>query len=683
MKSAPENPGTEDPGTEDPESPVVLEDHITNLALIYVVEQTYPEFGWTKTAEGYVDMTNETNKTLVEGVTSLGSDGDMSLDGIEYFTGLQELILENNSVLTELPDLTSLSNLRTLVVTFTTESTAVSSLTAVSGLPSSLVTLDLSENKLTELDVSQLTDLTYLNVSVNELTELDINKNTKLTYLACYANRMGALDITKVEAFSQSPTDPPTSILACGIQRNDNGTLTLTATQEQQDALASLFSPVSEDGDDPLDIFRLTNDGVVWDVPKAELGITAGTAVFNKTTGLTLSFGENQTLPDGASVSVVLGDSAASVEETHVTVADNSIIVAPAALTNDTVGMTVTVTVSAAGYNAVELTYSGVDTVWMPENVTAALADSEAKIGGETVTVNVSQTDGSDSLGAVKILSGTYSNGGTSVALIIGGDGRSFMAPVLPDAEDTGTAVTVTLVLGKENAAGNDTVTADNLPLTVYPSTHVRFNGEFYALAKGFNFTSTDNLTGVTYQDGGAAAAVISSGVTEDGFTFTVDSGTTDKITLPTTGIDDAVLTMFDLKWNDSNNANVYVTQGTVSPNGGGWGFSVYKKATGGTGSFLLGGTVQPWQPKTGSLWAYEALAGVFDQYFIYDNGTDAPKFGRGSVTEVYPVTGDDHSQGKDKFSSITPFEIYFGVTNSGNTVDYTLRAVNFYKPVQ
>ena len=211
----------------------------------------------------------------------------------------------------------------------------------------------------------------------------------------------------------------------------------------------------------------------------------------------------------------------------------------------------------------------------------------------------------------------------------------------------------------------------------------MRFNGEFYALAKGFNFTSTDKLTGVTYQDGGAAAAVISSGVTEDGFTFTVDSGTTDKITLPTTGIDDAVLTMFDLKWNDSNNANVYVTQGTVSPNGGGWGFSVYKKATGGTGSFLLGGTVQPWQPKTGSLWAYEALAGVFDQYFIYDNGTDAPKFGRGSVTEVYPVTGDDHSQGKDKFSSITPFEIYFGVTNSGNTVDYTLRAVNFYKAIQ
>ena len=620
VKSAPENPGTEDPGTEDSESPVVLEDHITNLALIYVVEQTYPEFGWTKTAEGYVDMTNETNKTLVEGVTSLGSDGDMSLDGIEYFTGLQELILENNSVLTELPDLTSLSNLRTLVVTFTTESTAVSSLTAVSGLPSSLVTLDLSENKLTELDVSQLTDLTYLNVSVNELTELDINKNTKLTYLACYANRMGALDITKVEAFSQSPTDPPTSILACGIQRNDNGTLTLTATQEQQDALASLFSPVSEDGDDPLDIFRLTNDGVVWDVPKAELGITAGTAVFNKTTGLTLSFGENQTLPEGAVASVSLGENEAASE--NVSVGETAITVALAALANDTVDMTVTVTVSAAGYNDAELTYSGVNTVWMPENVTAALADNEAKIGGESVSVTISQTEGSDDLSGIKISSGTYSVGQNAAeTLAIGSDGRSFTAPILPpDAEDTGTAVTVSLVLAKANAT--DTVPVDGLTLTVYPSTHVRFDGKFYALAQGFDFTDENTLSDV--KDGENAI----DSVSEEGYVFSISPTVNEKKSLNFSLIDsdNIVLTMIEAKWDRNNCANIFVV-GVDGQGRAAYGWSPFK----GNYSFMLGEAAsgadsgQRWNSKNDYVrLSVNPTENTFNKYFVFDDGGES-----------------------------------------------------------
>ena len=169
VKSAPENPGTEDPGTEDP---VDRENHITNLVLIKAVEDTYrqssgSEFGWTKTAEGYVDMTDETNKTLVEGVTSLAPNGDMYLDGIEYFTGLQNLTLLNNSVLTELPDLTNFNNLQILSV-------ISCGLTAVSGLPASLEILDLNTNKLTALDVSDLTNLSYLDVSDNELTELDV-----------------------------------------------------------------------------------------------------------------------------------------------------------------------------------------------------------------------------------------------------------------------------------------------------------------------------------------------------------------------------------------------------------------------------------------------------------------------------------------------------------------------------
>lgn len=854
VKSTPEDPGTEDPdpenpGTEDPDPPVAIDNHITNLVLIKAVEDAYrqssgSEFGWTKTADGYVDMTNEGNKTLVEGVTSLGTNGDMFLNGIEYFTGLQNLILLNNSVLTKLPDLTSLSNLRILAVT-TLESTAdsdltaVSSLTAVSGLPASLEELDLSGNKLTALDVSKLTNLEKLDLSENklttldvskltnleeldlsenkltaldvskltklkelmvfnnELTELDITNNTQLTVLSCFNNRMTALDITKVEAFSQDPR-PSTSILACGLQRNDSGLqdLTLTATQAQKTALASLFSEVTKDENDPLNVFRVTNDGVVWNVPGAELsitagiavfeagrglilpftvvnsgslteealtqllasatktvtlftadnetgtpvetgishgvdgstpyilvataafpqgettyskievvleaegyvtqtltytdvsvnvpgaelGITAGTAVFNKTDGLILSV-EGQTIPDGADVLVSLGGT--QVNSDHVSFNTNrtAIIVALAALTNDTVDMTVTVTVSADGYNDAVLPYEGVSTVWIPDNVTAALADSEAKIGGETVTVTVSQTDGSDSLDAVRILSGTYSNG-TSAALAIGGDGRSFTAPVLESAAETGTTVTVTLVLGKENAAGSDTVTADNLSLTVYPSTHVRFNNNVFALVKGFDFKDSSALgEDVKYKEGnsGSEGEVPSENITDDGFTFTaVKSNGKNEVSLPTTDLGTADLTMFDLKWNDSENANVYVMQGEVGQNKDGWGFSVYKKAEQGTGSFLLGGNTTPWQPKTGALWSYTALADTFDQYFIYDNGSSAPVFGRGSTDKVYTVTNDLSND--EKFSAASPFKIFFEVTNDNASVEYTLRAVNFYK---
>ena len=815
-KSTPENPGTEDPGTEDPDPenpgtedpkpPVAKDNHITNLALIYVVEETYrqnnsgSEFGWTKTAEGYVDMTDETNKTLVEGVTSLGPNGDMYLDGIEYFTGLQVLILENNSVLTKLPDLTSLNSLRSLSVTS-------SSLTAVSDLPVSLETLNLNTNKLTTLNVSELTNLTYLDVSVNELTELDVDTNTKLTYLACFNNRMNELNITNVEAFSKTSSDP-TPILACGLQEDAEGVLqalTLIGTQAQKDALALLIPAPNTDPEAVTELQK-PNIGVVWNVPGAELDITAGTAVFNATSGLklpfevgntgalteeeltqllasatktvtlftadneagtpvetgishgvdgstpyilvataafpqesettyseikvvlqaegyvtqtliyqnvtvdltgepepeqpggegtdpdqpedvelqltagtavfnkesglTLSFGENQTLPEGAVASVSLGVNEAASE--NVSVGETAITVALAALTNDTVAMTVTVTVSAEGYKNAVLTYEGVNTVWMPENVTAALADNEAKIGGESVSVTISQTEGSDDLSDIKISSGTYSvDGNTTQPLTINEGGRSFTAPVLESTEESGTQVTVTLVLGKENAAG-DTVTVDNLQLTVYPSTHVRYDGRIFQQVKGFDFLTenTAKTAGVTVKRGAGGSwneksnwetVTYSDG---EGYTFTTNNGDGVRFVFPETDGDlDFELIMVETKW-DNSNANIHLSWWYSDADI--YGYSFYK---GGKSFFIL----DSYNYSASNGFDASVTANTFNRFYAFDDG--ANHSGRVNDGDVKSFSFSD-SHTLDSFKSI---QLEF---NEGASCTYTLRTVNFYKPL-
>lgn len=60
-----------------------------------------------------------------------------------------------------------------------------------------LTSLDCINNKLTKLDISKNTKLTYLNCNGNKLTKLDISKNTKLTGLDCSSNQLTNLDVSK------------------------------------------------------------------------------------------------------------------------------------------------------------------------------------------------------------------------------------------------------------------------------------------------------------------------------------------------------------------------------------------------------------------------------------------------------------------------------------------------------
>ena len=60
-----------------------------------------------------------------------------------------------------------------------------------------LTTLICSNNRLTSLDVSKNTQLEILDCYSNQLTSLDVSKNTQLTYLNCSSNPLSSLDVSK------------------------------------------------------------------------------------------------------------------------------------------------------------------------------------------------------------------------------------------------------------------------------------------------------------------------------------------------------------------------------------------------------------------------------------------------------------------------------------------------------
>ena len=59
------------------------------------------------------------------------------------------------------------------------------------------------ESQLTSLDVSNCTALTYLDCCSNQLTTLDVSNNTALTELSCYSNQLTTLDVSNNTALSE------------------------------------------------------------------------------------------------------------------------------------------------------------------------------------------------------------------------------------------------------------------------------------------------------------------------------------------------------------------------------------------------------------------------------------------------------------------------------------------------
>lgn len=297
--------------------------------------------------------------------------------------------------------------------------------------------------------------------------------------------------------------------------------------------------------------------------------------------------------------------------------------------------------------------------------------DNFSLIAGETASVSV------EGVSDVTMTGAFYSvQGSEAKPLTLGDDGLSFTAPDVADV--TTAAVTATFSKAGEEETASLTLEGE---FVFYPNTYVRFNDQIFAPVKAFDFTDDATLTGVEYLTGneGTDAGPISPG--DDGFAITVPEGEKYKLEFPRDTFAEAELILVNLKFDNPQNANVYIAQGDVD-----YGYSLYKDIRNNHqcikyGSFLLGalGGNAPWNPVKGSSFQFEAASDVFNTFAILDNGVDPPVLGFND--EIYHVEADIEGS-TTKLTATDPFQITFEENGENIEVGYTVAAVKFYKPV-
>lgn len=297
--------------------------------------------------------------------------------------------------------------------------------------------------------------------------------------------------------------------------------------------------------------------------------------------------------------------------------------------------------------------------------------DNFSLIAGETASVSVTGVSDVTMTGAVYSVQGSEAE-----PLTLGGDGLSFTAPDVADV----TTATVTATFSKVGEEETASLTLEG-EFVFYPDTYVRFNDQIFAPVKEFDFKDADTLTDVEYLEGneGTDAGEISLGA--DGFVITVNEGEKYKLEFPRETFAEAELILVNLKFDNPQNANVYIAQGDAD-----YGYSLYKDIRNNHqcikyGSFLLGaqGGNAPWNPVKGSSFQFEALSDVFNTFAILDNGVDPPVLGFND--EIYHVEADIEGS-TTKLTATDPFQITFEENGENIEVGYTVDAVKFYKPV-
>ena len=219
----------------------------------------------------------------------------------------------------------------------------------------------------------------------------------------------------------------------------------------------------------------------------------------------------------------------------------------------------------------------------------------------------------------------------------------------------------------------------------VYSSEHIRYDGGVFKTVKVFDFTSTGvaNLGEVKFKDQDTSAELAWPAsaeashdhvtVSNDGSSFNVvypppaNEQNKDVVVLPIADLD-WTLMMLDVKWSgDGTKPNMYVGNGS-------YGYSFYKLAQG--KSFFLG--PDTWNPAAGSNYAIAPPAGEFNQYWVYDDGTNRSM--RLNEESIYHATAS-FGGGKKLATETAVQNMSFG--NDQGTATFTLKTVAFYKAAE
>ncbi len=164
----------------------------------------------TKLTLNRQDITNIEGIAFFENITSLNLDRNrLTAVDISNNTKLQKLDLDYNQ-LTEI-DLSSNVNLNFLFLSFNqlTEidlsnnanlinvNLGINNLTGIDLSNNNIYVLSLGANNISEIDVSQNTNLSSLSLASNALTTVDVSKNVNLTSLLIGGNNLTAIDLSQ------------------------------------------------------------------------------------------------------------------------------------------------------------------------------------------------------------------------------------------------------------------------------------------------------------------------------------------------------------------------------------------------------------------------------------------------------------------------------------------------------
>ena len=273
----------------------------------------------------------------------------------------------------------------------------------------------------------------------------------------------------------------------------------------------------------------------------------------------------------------------------------------------------------------------------------------------------------------------TAADASFKITNVINGDGNVWTVPAPTagvDSEDTSIDCECLSVYGE-----SFTVSVGG---KVYSSEHIRYDGDVFQTVQVFDFTSTGvgSLSEVKFKDkddsealawptdttGGHAHVTL----TDEGSSFQVSDTTTenpnkDIVVLPIADLD-WTLMMLDVKWSgEGTKPNMYVGNAT-------YGYSFYKLTQG--KSFFLGH--DKWNPKDGSSYAIAPPAGEFNQYWVYDDGTNRSM--RLNEESIYHATAS-FGDGKKLATETAVQNMTFG--NDQGTATFTIKTVAFYKEAQ